>query len=131
MVKKLSWSWKLFAIAAILAAMPLREAAAQGVGVLRGVVLDSVSQQPVAGAQVQLVGTNRAVATDASGVYSISGVPEGPATLRVQRIGYAQTTIAVNASGGGTVIVTSRFARSSPRYHRSWSSGTGRATDPK
>ena len=103
MVKKTSWSWKLFAIAVILAAMPLRDAAAQGVGILRGVVLDSVSQQPVAGAQVQLVGTNRAVATDASGVYSISGVPEGSATLRVQRIGYAQTTIVVSASGGGTV----------------------------
>ena len=42
MVKKMSWSWKLVAIAAILAAMPLRDAAAQGVGILRGVVLDYV-----------------------------------------------------------------------------------------
>jgi TonB-dependent SusC/RagA subfamily outer membrane receptor len=104
MVKKLSWSWKLFVMAAIFAAIPLREAAAQGVGVLRGVVLDSVSQQPVAGAQVLLVGTNRGVSTDASGVYTLSGVPEGPATLRVQRIGYAQSTIPVNVAGGSTVI---------------------------
>lgn len=103
MVKKLSWSWKLFVMAAIFAAMPLREAAAQGVGVLRGVVLDSVSHQPVAGAQVLLVGTNRGVSTDASGVYTLSGVPEGPATLRVQRIGYAQSTIPVNVAGGTTV----------------------------
>ena len=63
MMRNFSWCWKLLAVAAIVAATPLRQAAAQGVGVLRGVVRDSVSQQPVAGAQVQLVGTNRAVAT--------------------------------------------------------------------
>jgi TonB-linked SusC/RagA family outer membrane protein len=102
MVKKLSWGWKLLVMAAILAAIPLRHATAQGVGVLRGVVLDSISQQPIAGAQVQLVGTNRGVSTDASGVYSISGVPEGPASLRIQRIGYAQTTIPVSVAGGTT-----------------------------
>jgi len=103
MMRKLSWSWKLLAIAAIFAALPLRQITAQGAGVVRGVVLDSVSQQPVAGAQVQLVGTNRSVSTDASGVYTISGVPEGPATLRVQRIGYAQATIPVTVSVGTTV----------------------------
>ncbi|HMG95208.1 MAG TPA: SusC/RagA family TonB-linked outer membrane protein, partial [Gemmatimonadaceae bacterium] len=103
MIRKLSWSWKLLAMAAIFAALPLRQITAQGAGVVRGVVLDSVSQQPVAGAQVQLVGTNRSVSTDASGVYTISGVPEGPATLRVQRIGYAQATIPVTVSGGTTV----------------------------
>ncbi|HMI42872.1 MAG TPA: carboxypeptidase-like regulatory domain-containing protein, partial [Gemmatimonadaceae bacterium] len=90
-------------MAAIFAALPLRQITAQGAGVVRGVVLDSLSQQPVAGAQVQLVGTNRSVSTDASGVYTISGVPEGPATLRVQRIGYAQATIPVTVSGGTTV----------------------------
>jgi TonB-linked SusC/RagA family outer membrane protein len=103
MIRKLSWSWKLLAMAAIFAAVPLRQITAQGAGVVRGVVLDSVSQQPVAGAQVQLVGTNRSVSTDASGVYTISGVPEGPATLRVQRIGYAQATVPVTVSGGTTV----------------------------
>jgi TonB-linked SusC/RagA family outer membrane protein len=102
MMKKLSWGWKLLVMAAIFAAIPLRQVTAQGVGVLRGVVLDSVSQQPVAGAQVQLVGTNRAVTTDASGAYTLSGVPEGSATLRVQRIGYAQSTISVTVGGGTT-----------------------------
>ena len=56
MMKKMSWGWKLLVMTAVFAAIPLRQATAQGVGVLRGVVLDSVSQQPVAGAQVQLVG---------------------------------------------------------------------------
>jgi len=85
MIRKLSWSWKLLAMAAIFAAVPLRQITAQGAGVVRGVVLDSLSQQPVAGAQVQLVGTNRSVSTDASGVYTISVRPRFGCSASVTR----------------------------------------------
>ena len=102
MGKKSGLGWKLLVMTAVLAAMPLRESAAQAVGVVRGVVLDSTSNQPVSGAQVQVVGTNRTVATDASGGFTIPNVAEGTATLRVQRIGYSQKTASVSVQAGTT-----------------------------
>ncbi|HEV7836965.1 MAG TPA: carboxypeptidase-like regulatory domain-containing protein, partial [Gemmatimonadaceae bacterium] len=102
MGKKSGLGWKLLVMTAVLAAMPLRQAAAQAGGVVRGVVLDSTSNQPVSGAQVQVVGTNRTVATDASGGFTIPNVAEGTVTLRVQRIGYSQRTASLNVQAGTT-----------------------------
>jgi TonB-linked SusC/RagA family outer membrane protein len=95
--------WKLIVIAAMAVLLPLRTAAAQATGTLRGTVVDSTSHQPVPGAQVQLVGTNRSTFTDASGVYVLTGVPVGPATVRVQRIGFSQRTVAANVEPGTTL----------------------------
>jgi TonB-linked SusC/RagA family outer membrane protein len=63
-------------------------------------VTDSTTHQPIAGAQVQLVGLNRTTTADASGVYSFSGVPTGTVSVRVQRIGFARATRDVIVSGG-------------------------------
>src|SRR5256714_1016223 len=101
-MKVLKVGWKLLVVT-LLSAVPVQRAAAQGTGVLRGTVIDSSSQQPVAGAQVQLVGTNRATYTDAAGVYRFTGVPVGPATVRVQRIGFAQRTVNAAVTEGATV----------------------------
>jgi len=95
--------WKLIVIAAMAVLLPLRTAAAQATGTLRGTVVDSTSHQPVPGAQVQLVGTNRSTFTDASGVYVLTGVPVGPVTVRVQRIGFSQRTVAANVAPGTTL----------------------------
>jgi TonB-linked SusC/RagA family outer membrane protein len=103
MMMNLKIGWKLFAFAAIAALLPLRTTAAQATGTLRGTVIDATSHQPVPGAQVQLVGTNRVTQTDASGVYTMSGVPVGPATLRIQRIGFAQGTISVTVDAGANL----------------------------
>src|SRR3954467_4768322 len=78
--------WKLL-LAITVFTLPLRIATAQGTGTLRGTVIDSTSQQPVPGAQVWLGGPTRATSTDAAGVYRFTGVPAGPASVRVQRIG--------------------------------------------
>jgi TonB-linked SusC/RagA family outer membrane protein len=94
--------WKLLMAIAVFV-LPLRIAAAQGSGTVRGTVVDSTSQQPVAGAQVSLVGTNRVTTTDASGVFRFTGVAAGPATIRVQRIGFAQHTVSVVVTDGVTV----------------------------
>ncbi|HJP67856.1 MAG TPA: TonB-dependent receptor [Sphingomicrobium sp.] len=100
-MRSLKIGWKFLVIVAV-ALLPLRTAHAQGTGTLRGTVLDSASQQPVGGAQVQLVGTNRSTFTDASGVYRFTGVSAGPATVRVQKIGFAQQTASTNVSDGAT-----------------------------
>jgi TonB-linked SusC/RagA family outer membrane protein len=101
-MKKFSSSLKLLVIAAALAVIPAKHALAQSIGVIRGVVTDSTSQQPVAGAQVQLVGTNRSTLTDASGVYRFTDVAAGSASVRVQRIGFSPRTTVVAVSAGGT-----------------------------
>ena len=102
-MRSLKIGWKLFLLFAAFA-LPLRFAMGQGTGVVRGTIVDSTSQQPVAGAQVLLVGTNRTTLTDASGGYRFTGVPAGSATLRVQRIGFAQRTMTVSVSEGETAV---------------------------
>jgi TonB-linked SusC/RagA family outer membrane protein len=100
-MRSLKIGWKfLVLVAAVL--LPLRTAHAQGTGTLRGTVVDSTTQQPVGGAQVQLVGTNRVTFTDASGGYRFTGVSAGSATVRVQKIGFAQQTVSVNLGDGAT-----------------------------
>jgi TonB-linked SusC/RagA family outer membrane protein len=102
-MRKFSLGLKMIAIAVVLAVIPARQVVAQGTGTVRGVVIDSVSQQPVPGAQVLLVGSNRTVSTDASGVFTIAGVPEGTVTLRIQKIGFSQQARLVNVTAGTTV----------------------------
>lgn len=103
-MRNLKIGWKLFVIAAMAVVLPLRTTSAQSTGTLRGTVVDSTSHQPVPGAQVQLVGSNRSTYTDASGVYTLTGVPAGRATVRIQRIGFAQRTVSANVDAGVTSV---------------------------
>ena len=103
MMRNLRIGWKLIVIAALAFVLPMRTVAAQATGTLRGTVTDSTSHQPVPGAQVQLVGTNRSTFTDAAGVYTLTGVPVGPATVRVQRIGFSQRTVTATVDPGTTL----------------------------
>lgn len=100
-MRNLKVGWKLFLLALMVSAMPLRRAVAQGTGTVRGTIIDSTSQQPVAGAQVSLVGTNRTTYTDASGNYRFTAVAPGPVTIRAQRIGFAQRQATVSLAEGG------------------------------
>jgi len=108
-MRSLRIGWKLFVIAALAVVLPLHTAAAQATGTLRGTVTDATSHQPVPGAQVLLVGTNRTTQTDASGVFTFTGVKAGPTTVRIQRIGFAQNSISVNvdpsASNAADVVL--------------------------
>jgi TonB-linked SusC/RagA family outer membrane protein len=54
------------------------------------------SGEPIVSASVNIVGTSIGTYTDDQGRFSLN-VPDGPATLRVRRIGYTQKTIAVPA----------------------------------
>src|SRR5690348_15014848 len=51
----------------------VRPVTAQGTGTIRGMVTDSTTQQPIVGAQVQVVGTSLGAATGPSGEYVIRG----------------------------------------------------------
>ncbi len=84
-----------------LAFVPLL-AFAQSSGTITGRVTESGSGQPVADANVVIVGTTRGARTDAEGRYRISDVPAGPAQVRALRIGYASTAQPVNVTAGST-----------------------------
>lgn len=55
---------------------------------LVGVVTDSLTQEPLVGTNVYLVGTAFGSSTDFDGAYRIEGIPEGSYTLRVSYLGY-------------------------------------------
>jgi TonB-dependent starch-binding outer membrane protein SusC len=81
---------------------------AQGDGTITGVVTDQATQQPVAGAQVVVMGTQRGAMTDQQGRFSIPGVPAGSYEIRARRLGYAPTALRVTVAAGGTE--TANFA---------------------
>lgn len=78
------------------------------VGIIAGTVTDERGQQPIPGAQIQVVGTTLGAMTDAEGKYRIVGVSAGTVILRVRRLGFnaADRTVAV----GDDQTVTVDFA---------------------
>ncbi len=62
-------------------------------GTIQGRVLDRDTQQPVAEAQVQLVGSTAGALSDTEGRFTITGAPVGTQVIRVLRIGYRPTTV--------------------------------------
>ncbi len=72
-------------------------------GTLTGQVTEAAAGTPVNGVQVQIVGTNMVVLTNANGRYLIPRVPSGTHTLRLVHVGYATSTREFTISAGGTV----------------------------
>ena len=85
-----------------------RAANAQATGNIAGRVTDAGSNQPVASAQIQVVGTTRGAVTNETGAYRIANIPAGTYTLRVLRIGFQSTTQTVAVTDGATA--TADFA---------------------
>ncbi len=55
---------------------------------LKGVVVDSLSQESLVGATVYLVGTSLGSACDIEGEYKISNIPDGKYNVRISYVGY-------------------------------------------
>lgn len=79
--------------AALLTAATATAQSAALVGSLTGTVLDRGTRQPVADAQIGVVGTALAATSDAAGRFVIGRVPVGTRTLRVIRIGFAPAVV--------------------------------------
>jgi TonB-dependent starch-binding outer membrane protein SusC len=101
-MKKIRW---LFAIALAIAALP-STVFAQERGTIAGVVTDQATQQPLAGVQVQVVGTQLSSVTDQQGRFLILNVPVGARTVRATLIGYGQGVQPVTVTAGATANVT-------------------------
>ncbi|MEM1116826.1 MAG: TonB-dependent receptor [Bacteroidota bacterium] len=101
-------------------------AAAASHGLLTGTVTEAATGQPLAGANVVLVGTDFRAASGADGVFEIDEVPAGTYTIRISSVGFVavtqevdvrddvRTTVDVALVAGdealGEVVVTGRAA---------------------
>src|SRR5690606_1252592 len=88
----------LVALAPLLAA----SVAAAQQGTITGTITDQESGQPLASAQVVVVGTNIGTITGIEGTYTLRGVPAGTVNIRALSIGYAEQTQQVTLQAGGT-----------------------------
>jgi len=79
-------------------------------GSIRGTVRDSVTAEPLVGANVFLVGTGFGSSTNLEGEYLITKVPEGSYTLRVSFIGYKAKDIPVRVQDAQVLRVDVRLA---------------------
>lgn len=76
-----------------------------GQGEIRGTVTDSLTSEPLAGANVYLVGTAFGCATNLIGEYRIERVPAGTYTLKVSYIGFRPKEIDIQLQDGQTLVV--------------------------
>jgi TonB-dependent starch-binding outer membrane protein SusC len=120
----------LLPLIALLCAGP---AAAQGTGAtMRGQVTDSVARRPLADAEVYVVtdaGTiARSARTNASGQYTLVGVPAGTHTARVRLVGFAPRAQRVTLSDGQTSVVDFVLGERLTQLNEVVVTGTGGAT---
>lgn len=85
-------------------------AGAQGPqGDITGRVTDASSGQPVASAQITVVGTSVGALTNNNGEFSIRRVAAGPAVVRALRLGYAEQRQPVTVAAGQSATVNFRM----------------------
>lgn len=101
------WGWAGRGVALLAAAwfglaLPPAASAQQAATGITGRVTDAATGQPLAGAQIVVVGTNLGALTNSSGVYVIRGVTPGTVAVRALIIGYAEQTQQVGVVAGET-----------------------------
>ncbi len=79
---------------------------------ITGTVTDQRSNQPLAGAQVSIVGTQSGGVTDPQGRYRIPGVPAGQARVRARMLGYAVVERTVTIEDNKPAVVDFTLAAS-------------------
>ena len=70
---------------------------------IAGVVLDSVSLEPLVGTNISLAGTNTGTTTDVNGRFSFDRLAPGSHTIRFTFVGYSAAEASVNLSAGDSV----------------------------
>lgn len=100
-----TWSGAPLAAQAAPAAQP------GAVGTITGRVVEAVTEAPVAGATVRVVGQEVAIQSDASGRFVLRGVRVGIVSIEVRRLGFAPVVkgdIAVSPAKPAEVAITLR-----------------------
>src|SRR6185436_1148773 len=100
-----------FGAVAVIAALLPAALRAQATGTIGGRV-STAEGQPIAGAQVSVVGTMRASVTDQQGRFTINGVPAGAQRVRARMLGYAPNDQPATVTAGSTTPVTFQLTQS-------------------
>ena len=95
------------------------------VATIQGRVTERETGQPVASAQLIVVGTRQGGATNNNGEYSIAGVAPGQIQLRVSRIGFQPMTQAVTVPATGSVTLNFSLERAVARLEEVITTATG------
>jgi TonB-dependent SusC/RagA subfamily outer membrane receptor len=103
--------------------------AAQSSGTIRGHVTDAASGRGLAAAQVSVEGTRVGGATNSNGDYSITGVPAGPRSVTIRRIGYQPVTVKVDVGAGASAPVDAALKVSAVNLSDVVVTGTGTPTE--
>ncbi|HEY2066549.1 MAG TPA: SusC/RagA family TonB-linked outer membrane protein, partial [Gemmatimonadaceae bacterium] len=112
----------------MLAAGPL---AAQGVGSIRGVVIDPGLGRGIPDVQVSIVGTRRGAVTSENGRYVIAGVTPGRVTVRAQKLGYSPMTQSVTVASGDSAVADFRLTTAALSLDEVVITGTPGATEKR
>ena len=80
-------------------------------GTITGIVTEAAMGSPVAGARVEVAGTQLRVATGADGRFTIANVPVGNHTLQARMLGYGVLERAVSVANGQVATVNFQLSR--------------------
>ncbi|HYC76233.1 MAG TPA: TonB-dependent receptor, partial [Planctomycetota bacterium] len=83
--------------------LPLLIAIIQAAATLQGTVRAEGSREPIAWATVEVVGTERRVAADVRGLFTMTGIPAGTHRIRVTAPGYRPGEVDATVPAAGTL----------------------------
>ena len=111
-------------------ATPLHPAAAQAAatGRIEGMVVESRSQRPLAGATVLVAGTTRGAMTNDEGRFVLVDVPAGRHQLSARRIGFESASLTVTVTSGQTTTANFNLTETAIRLDEVVVTGTAGET---
>jgi TonB-linked SusC/RagA family outer membrane protein len=112
-------------VGAAVLTTPVAAAGAQATGTITGRVTDKATQQPIADAQVLIVGTTRGARTGDAGQYRLAAVSAGTIRLRVIRLGYEAETRTITLGANDTQTADFALGATATRLDQVVVSATG------
>ncbi len=107
---RFSWHRAAVLVGLLATAAPaLLQAQARAPGTINVTVTDAATRQPVEAARVFIAGTTFGGQTNAEGRLSLRQIQPGSYTIRILRVGYAETSQPVTVESGGTATVTAQL----------------------
>jgi TonB-linked SusC/RagA family outer membrane protein len=107
---RFSWHRAAVLVGLLATAAPgLLQAQARVPGTINVTVTDAATRQPVEAARVFIAGTTFGGQTNAEGRLTLRQIQPGSYTIRILRVGYAETSQPVTVESGGTATVTAQL----------------------
>ncbi|HEY6828545.1 MAG TPA: TonB-dependent receptor plug domain-containing protein, partial [Gemmatimonadaceae bacterium] len=123
-MNRLSW----FTAVTLVVISPL-QLAAQGIGTIRGRVVEAGSQRALPDAQISIVGSTAAAVTNLNGEYVITGVAAGERQVRARRLGYTRVVSTAMVPAGGEVRADFQLTQTASQLEAIVVTGTAGSTE--